>query len=38
MEAGYTVQFTTATTLVAGLAKALGERRLDQKAAGAVEA
>ena len=27
--AGYTVQFTTATTLVAGLAKAHGERRLD---------
>ncbi|GAA0002244.1 hypothetical protein BRDID11002_22450 [Bradyrhizobium diazoefficiens] len=29
--AGYTVQFTTATTLVAGLAKAHGERRLDAK-------
>ncbi|KAH2827476.1 hypothetical protein KXV85_009255, partial [Aspergillus fumigatus] len=29
--AGYTVQFTTATTLVAGLAKAHGERRLDEK-------
>lgn len=29
--AGYTVQFTTATTLVAGLAKAYGERRLDEK-------
>ena len=29
--AGYTVQFTTATTLVAGLAKAHGERRLDDK-------
>src|SRR6185369_8814473 len=27
----YTVQFTTATTLVAGLAKAHGERRLDDK-------
>jgi DNA replication protein DnaC len=25
------VQFTTATTLVAGLAKAHGERRLDEK-------
>lgn len=29
--AGYTVQFTTATTLAAGLAKAHGERRLDEK-------
>jgi DNA replication protein DnaC len=29
--AGYTVQFTTATTPVAGLAKAHGERRLDEK-------
>src|SRR3954454_15493853 len=29
--AGYTVQFTTATALVAGLAKAHGERRLDEK-------
>src|SRR6202008_691767 len=29
--AGYPVQFTTATTLVAGLAKAYGERRLDEK-------
>jgi DNA replication protein DnaC len=29
--AGYTVQFTTATTLVAGLAKAHGEKRLDEK-------
>lgn len=29
--AGYTAQFTTATTLVAGLAKAHGERRLDEK-------
>src|SRR5262245_12304359 len=29
--AGYTVQFTTATTLVAGLAKAHGERRLNEK-------
>jgi len=29
--AGYTVQFTTATTLVAGLAKAHCERRLDEK-------
>jgi DNA replication protein DnaC len=29
--AGYTVQFTTATTLVAGLAKAHGDRRLDEK-------
>ena len=29
--AGYTVQFSTATTLVAGLAKAHGERRLDEK-------
>ena len=29
--AGCTVQFTTATTLVAGLAKAHGERRLDEK-------
>ncbi len=29
--AGYPVQFTTATTLVAGLAKAHGERRLDEK-------
>src|SRR5439155_15010011 len=28
--AGYTVQFTTATTLVAGLTKAHGERRLDE--------
>ncbi|RWM31961.1 IS21-like element helper ATPase IstB [Mesorhizobium sp.] len=29
--AGYTAQFTMATTLVAGLAKAHGERRLDEK-------
>jgi DNA replication protein DnaC len=29
--AGYKVQFTMATTLVAGLAKAHGERRLDEK-------
>src|SRR5215207_2075025 len=29
--AGYTVQFATATTLAAGLAKAHGERRLDEK-------
>lgn len=29
--AGYTAQFTTATTLIAGLAKAHGERRLDEK-------
>jgi hypothetical protein len=29
--AGYTVQFTCATTLVAGLAKAHTERRLDEK-------
>src|SRR6201988_3932345 len=29
--AGYTVQFTTATTLVAGLAKAYGERRRDEQ-------
>ncbi|MET4046136.1 hypothetical protein ABIC03_007875 [Bradyrhizobium sp. RT6a] len=29
--AGYTVQFKTATTLVAGLANAHGERRLDEK-------
>ena len=29
--AGYTVQFTSATTLVAGLAKAHSERRLDEK-------
>lgn len=29
--ARYTVQFTTATTLVAGLAKAHGERRPDEK-------
>jgi len=29
--AGYTVQFTCATTLVAGLAKAHSERRLDEK-------
>jgi len=29
--AGYTVQFTSATTLVAGLAKAHCERRLDEK-------
>lgn len=29
--AGYAVQFTTATTPVAGLAKAHGERRLDEK-------
>lgn len=29
--AGYAVQFTTATTLVAGLVKAHGERRLDEK-------
>jgi hypothetical protein len=29
--ARYTVQFTTATTLVAGLAKAHGERRLGEK-------
>jgi IstB-like ATP binding protein len=29
--AGYTVQLMTATTLVAGLAKAHGERRLDKK-------
>ena len=29
--AGYTVQFATATTLVAGLAKAHAERRLDEK-------
>ena len=29
--AGYSVQFTTATALVAGLAKAHGERRLDEK-------
>src|SRR5262249_61341857 len=28
---GYTVQFTSATTLVAGLAKAHSERRLDEK-------
>ncbi|CCD85583.1 putative Insertion sequence IS21 ATP-binding protein [Bradyrhizobium sp. ORS 285] len=31
--AGYTVQFTTATTLAAGLAKAHSERRLDEKLA-----
>ncbi|WP_283810526.1 hypothetical protein [Bradyrhizobium vignae] len=30
--ADYTVQFTTATTLVAGLAKAHGERRLGETA------
>lgn len=29
--ASWTVQFTTATTLVAGLAKTHGERRLDEK-------
>jgi DNA replication protein DnaC len=29
--AGYTAQFTTATTLVAGFAKAHNERRLDEK-------
>ncbi|MGJ4921595.1 ATP-binding protein [Bradyrhizobium oligotrophicum] len=29
--AGYTVQFTTATTLVEGPAKAHSERRLDEK-------
>jgi len=29
--AGYTVKFTTATTLVADMAKAQGERRLDEK-------
>ncbi len=29
--AGYTVQFTAATTLVANLAKAHGDRRLDEK-------
>ena len=28
--AGYTAQLSTATTLVAGLAKAYGERRLDE--------
>jgi DNA replication protein DnaC len=32
--AGYTVQFTTATTLVAGLAKAHAEKRLDEKLLG----
>src|SRR5436305_14838534 len=31
IQAGYPVQYTTATTLVAGLAKAHGEQRLDEK-------
>jgi DNA replication protein DnaC len=36
--AGYSVQFTTAMTLVAGLAKAHAERRLDEKLIGLAEA
>lgn len=36
--AGYSVQFSTATALVAGLAKAHGEKRLDEKLTGLTKA